>query len=136
MGLVADILLMAAALGATFYCFILSRRLRRFNDLEKGVGGAISTLSVQVTDMTKTLEKAQGAATNSADSLGDLTTRAEDVAGRLELLVAAMHDIPAASKQSDQVRPGSNAPPANPEGGGRETLPGFTSQRSPLKAAE
>ncbi|MEM0947048.1 MAG: hypothetical protein AAGK37_06555 [Pseudomonadota bacterium] len=94
MGLIADILLVAAALGATFYCFILSRRLNRFTDLEKGVGGAIAALSTQVDDMTRTLKSAQGAASASAISLGDLTGKAEDAARRLELLVAAMHDLP------------------------------------------
>lgn len=94
MGYAADILLIAAALGATFYCFILSRRLNRFTDLEKGVGGAIATLSSQVDDMTETLKAAQGSASASAMSLGDLTGKAEDAARRLELLVASMHDLP------------------------------------------
>lgn len=94
MGIIADIVLFAAALGATFYCIVLSRRLNRFTDLEKGVGGAISTLSKQVDDMTNTLKSAQGAATASATSLGALTVRAEDAAKRLELLVASMHDLP------------------------------------------
>lgn len=94
MGLIADIVLIAAALGATFYCVVLSRRLNRFTDLEKGVGGAISALSKQVDDMTRTLKSAQGAATASATSLGALTVRAEDAAKRLELLVASMHDLP------------------------------------------
>ncbi|MEL6169687.1 MAG: hypothetical protein AAFR35_13425 [Pseudomonadota bacterium] len=94
MGLVADILLIAAALGAGFYCIVLSRRLTRFTDLEKGVGGAIAVLSVQVDDMTKALEAAQNSASQSATSLGALTGRAEDAARKLELLVASMHDLP------------------------------------------
>lgn len=94
MELIADILLIAGALGAAVYCLVLSRRLRRFTDLEKGVGGAIATLSVQVDDMTKTLERAQSSAAGSAQSLDQLTGRAENVARRLELLVASMHDIP------------------------------------------
>ena len=40
MQMIADILLVAGAFGAGIYCFVLSRRLNRFNDLEKGVGGA------------------------------------------------------------------------------------------------
>ena len=44
MAFIADILLAAGAAAAAFYCFILSRRLRRFTDLEKGVGGAIEQL--------------------------------------------------------------------------------------------
>ena len=94
MEMIADVLLVAGAIGAGFYCFILARRLSRFNDLEKGVGGAIAVLSAQVDDMTKTLQQAQGSANGSNESLRELTGRAEDVARRLELMVASMHDIP------------------------------------------
>lgn len=94
MTLIADILLIAGALGAGFYCLVLARRLRRFNDLEKGVGGAIAVLSAQVDDMTKALGAANAAAKTSSKSLESLTERAEEVARRLELLVASMHDIP------------------------------------------
>ena len=94
MDLIADILLVAGALGAAFYCIVLSRRLNRFTNLEKGVGGAIAVLSAQVDDMTRALSQAQGSATGSTNSLQALTGRAEDVARRLELLVASMHDLP------------------------------------------
>ena len=50
MDVIADILLVAGALGAGFYCYILARRLSRFNDLENGVGGAVAVLSAQVDD--------------------------------------------------------------------------------------
>lgn len=91
---VADILLIGGAVAAAFYCFVLSRRLRRFNDLDKGVGGAVAVLSGQVDDMTKTLKSAQSAAGKSTESLQELTSRAEDVARRLELMLASMHDLP------------------------------------------
>ena len=104
MELIADILLAAGALGAGFYCFVLARRLRRFNDLENGVGGAVAVLSAQVDDLAKTLEAAQRTANSSTDSLEGLTDRAETVAKRLELMVASMHDLPA------------SAPPKAPEG--------------------
>lgn len=94
MDFIADILLLAAALGAAGYCFVLSRRLNRFNDLEKGVGGAVAVLSAQVDDLSKALEGARASATASTGSLEGLTDRAENVARRLELLVAAMHDLP------------------------------------------
>jgi hypothetical protein len=92
--LIADIFLIAGALGAGLYCIVLSRRLSRFTDLERGVGGAIAVLSKQVDDMTTALEKARKATTSSAESLGSLTGRAEGVAQRLELLVASLHDLP------------------------------------------
>ena len=94
MDVIADILLVAGALGAGFYCFILARRLTRFTDLENGVGGAVAVLSAQVDDLTKTLETARRTAGESSASLKELTDRAEDVARRLELLVASMHDLP------------------------------------------
>lgn len=104
MEFLADILLIAGAFGAGTYCIVLARRLNRFNDLEKGVGGAIAVLSAQVDDMTKTLDAARESTGASASSLGELTGRAEGVAQRLELLVASMHDLPdAQSPEPSQV---------------------------------
>ncbi|MDF1668132.1 MAG: hypothetical protein P1U83_00845 [Roseovarius sp.] len=94
MEMIADILLVAGALGAGFYCYILARRLARFNDLENGVGGAVAVLSAQVDDLTKTLQAAQHTASTSTQSLDGLTDRAEGVAKRLELLVVSMNDLP------------------------------------------
>ncbi|MEN9061154.1 hypothetical protein [Ponticoccus litoralis] len=107
MEMIADILLVAGALGAGFYCFILARRLTRFTDLENGVGGAVAVLSAQVDDLTKTLHAAQATAGDSSRSLQDLTDRAEDVARRLELLVASMHDLP----QANGAAPAEGADP-------------------------
>jgi len=94
MELISDILLIAGAFGAGLYCLVLSRRLKRFNDLERGVGGAVAVLSAQVDDMTHALERARMAAGNSVETLEGTTARAEGVAHRLELLLAAMHDLP------------------------------------------
>lgn len=120
MEMIADILLVAGALGAGFYCYILARRLSRFNDLENGVGGAVAVLSAQVDDLTKTLIAAQNTASASTDSLDELTDRAEGVAKRLELLVASMHDLP--EGQVASPKPAAAAPvevvtePASPDG--------------------
>ena len=54
------------AFGAAVYCYVLAGRLKRFATLETGMGGAIAVLSAQVDDMTRALEKAQGAASGSA----------------------------------------------------------------------
>lgn len=103
MDIIADILLAAGALGAGLYCFILGRRLNRFNDLEKGVGGAVAVLSAQVDDLSKTLTAAQNTAAVSAQTLTDLTERAEAMSKRLELQMASLHDIP--QTPSDPVAP-------------------------------
>ena len=95
MDFIADILLAGGAIAAGIYCLVLSRRLTRFGKLEGGVGGAIAGLASQVEEMTKLLDQAQGAAKTSSASLEGLTGRAEGVAERLEIMLAAMHDLPA-----------------------------------------
>lgn len=102
MDMIADIFLAAGALGAAIYCVVLAGRLKRFNNLQNGVGGAVAVLSAQVDDMTKTLQSAQKTAATSAATLTSLTERAEDVSRRLELMLASMHDLP---DQTQAVKP-------------------------------
>lgn len=106
MSLIADMLLAAGAIAAAFYCMILSRRLRRFTNLENGVGGAVAVLSAQVDDLAKSLTAAQKTAIGSVDTLSDVSDRAEKAARHLELLVASLHDMPEAPPPAE--------PPANP----------------------
>ena len=94
MALIADILLGAGAMGAGIFCLILSRRLAAFSTLEGGMGGAIALLSAQVDDLTQVLAAARGAANQSVLALEERTRQAEEAAARLELLVAALHDLP------------------------------------------
>ena len=105
MTFIADILMSAGALSAGFYCFVLSRRLRRFTDLEDGVGVAIAMLSVQVEDLKLALKQAESAAGHSAESLGQKISEADAIAKRLDLLLASMHDLP---------EPEPTAPPLSP----------------------
>ena len=105
MELIADTLMVAGSFGAAIYCYVLAQRLKRFTTLETGMGGAIAVLSAQVDDMTVALEAARGAANGSASSLETLTLRGESVAKRLELLVAALHDLP------DPAAPPVTTPP-------------------------
>lgn len=111
MALIADILLIAGALGAAFYCIVLSRRLNQFRSLETGVGGAIAGLSEQVADMTRALDRAKSEAKLSSTSLDESAKRAEEAARRLELLLASLHDLPAekAARPAPE-RPTSGAP--------------------------
>lgn len=109
MALIADILMAAGSFGAAIYCYVLSGRLKKFTALESGMGGAIAVLSVQVDDMTRALEKARLAATGSASTLDAQTQRGEQIAARLELLVAAMHDLP------DPAAPGPAVVADDPE---------------------
>lgn len=91
MTLLADFLLATGAIGAGLYCLILSRRLSRFTDLEKGVGGAVAVLSVQVDELTKVLSEAQRTAASSGAKLEATTAKAESAAARLDQLLSSLH---------------------------------------------
>lgn len=105
MELIADLLLVSGSLGASFYCFILGRKLTRFNSLEKGIGGAVAVLSSQVDDLEKTLSSAQSTAQTSADSLRKLTEDANKATQTLELQIASLHDLPERSSQPEDITP-------------------------------
>ena len=103
----ADVLLVAGALGAGIFCFVLSRRLATFNDLEKGVGGAVAALSTQVDELNRTMLTAKRATDGSGEALEQLTERAEDVSRQLELMMASMHDlhVPNAGQGASKASP-------------------------------
>lgn len=146
MALIADILLISGAFGAAFYCMLLSRRLSRLSDLDGGVGKAIADLNAQVTDLTKTLQEARTSAAVSAETLADLTNRAEAVAGALDTMLSAAEtfDQPGAEWREPQGQPngpatsntGSKASGASGERTERPAMPSFVRGRAVRTAAE
>lgn len=108
MSFIADALLITGTLAAGIFCIVLSKRLSRLSDLEKGVGGAVSVLSAQVEDLKETLTATQHSAEHSNASLLKITERAEGVARSLELMMASMHDLPekpnSAPKTKDEIQ--------------------------------
>ncbi len=122
MSLIADILMIAGAFGAALYCHVLARRLQRFQTLESGMGGAIAVLSAQVDDMTRALREAREAAETQTASLATHVVRGEAAAARLELMLAALNDLP---------EPGE----ANTSAGGRKVVRRRAS-RPEMEAAE
>ena len=121
MEFIADALLIAGATGAGAYCMVLSKRLRALKDLDSGLGAAIATLSRQVDEMRNSLESAKALTGDQNRSLSQLTARAEMAAGRLELLLAALHEngrkrpLNVAREDDEDVAPeAAPAPPARP----------------------
>lgn len=87
MELIADGVLILAALAAMAYCMVLSRRLRRLTELDGGLGAAISALSREVDHLSGALAEAKTATTDSATDLGAQCRAAHVAARRLETLV-------------------------------------------------
>ncbi|WP_236951353.1 hypothetical protein [Ketogulonicigenium robustum] len=104
---IADILMIAATLAAAVYCHVLARRLRAFTNLESGVGGAVATLARQVDDLQRALSAARVAGDQSAQRLDAANRKAEESARRIELLLAAMHDLPDTPRAA---KPAAKAP--------------------------
>lgn len=98
MELIADGLLLAGTMAAAFYCYVLARRVRALTDLDAGLGGAITALSQQVDDMKTSVDIAKKATGSTAKELVSMTARAEIAAGRLELLLATLHENSEAGK--------------------------------------
>lgn len=94
MSMIADGLLLFAAMTAALYCHLLSRRLKRLGDTDKGLGGVISTLTIQVDQMKAALDGVRTDQARRADELQALSTRAEAAARRLHLQLASLHDDP------------------------------------------
>ena len=141
MELIADGLLILAATVASLYCLVLSRRLRRLNRLDDGLGGAIASLSSQVDEMRNALSEAKQATERSKRDLEVRTKRAEQAAGRLEVLLAAVQE----SKQAEKAAP--TPPPEDPVetvatdpaeafGEVEETAPVAEPEPEPVEAAE
>lgn len=119
MELIADGLLIAAALCAAVYCHVLAGRLRRLRDLDGGVGAAIAALSGQVEEMRAALDGARAASGESAEALARTTARAEMAAGRLELLLASVHDRDGSRPARAGERRGARADAEAEDGGAR-----------------
>lgn len=95
LGLISDVLLLAATLGMAFYCRLLSGRLRAFNDLDNGIGGTIAALSLQVDEMKASIEAVHIETDGHSDRLRAQIMAADDRIGRLEVLLAGLEDIEA-----------------------------------------
>lgn len=61
--------LVVAALAVAGYCHLLARRLRKLNDLETGLGGAIAVMAAEIARLESALAAAQAGATDASDGL-------------------------------------------------------------------
>ena len=62
--------LLLAGLSLAGFCMILSRRLRRLNDLETGLGGAIAVMAAEIARLESALAAATSGATAASEALG------------------------------------------------------------------
>ena len=116
MEFLADGLLVVGSVTIAVYCFVLSRRLSALSDMDSGLGQAIGALSDQVGETRASLKDTCDQTEAMVKDLASLTARAEIAAGRLELLLATVHDgkpvaeVPARDRaDADDTSPSSEA---------------------------
>lgn len=101
MDFIADGLLLIGTLTAVFYCYVLSKRIKGLSNLDSGLGGAITALSAQVEEMKGSFNAAKEISGSSVEEIRATTARAEIAAGRLELLLATLHENEGAVGSAD-----------------------------------
>lgn len=102
--------LLLASLGLAVFCITLARRLRRLNDLETGLGGAIAIMAAEVDRLEKAIRAARDEATSASKDLSD-----EIAAARRERAVWELRQkiADAAAAPADEARPDNRADPSN-----------------------
>lgn len=73
-----QIFLIAFTVGLSGFCFALARRLRKLNDLESGLGGAIAVMTSEVGRLEKAILLAKAEATSATRTLSDEIERAKE----------------------------------------------------------
>lgn len=69
LALILQAALVAAGLTLSGFCFLLSRRLKRLNDLETGLGGAIAVMAAEIARIEAALAAAKAGATTATNGL-------------------------------------------------------------------
>lgn len=94
-GLISDVLLLAATGGMALWCRILTRRLKAFNNLDTGLGGTIATLTLQVDDLKDSLAAVTAQSQDRGAVIEAANQQADDRIGRMEMLLASLEDLEA-----------------------------------------
>lgn len=68
--------LVLASVGLAGFCLLLASRLRRLNDLETGLGGAIAVMAAEVDRLEKAIRSARAEATEASEALAAEIARA------------------------------------------------------------
>lgn len=71
-----QVALVLSSVGLAAFCMILARRLRRLNDLETGLGGAIAVMTAEIDRLEKAIRSARDEAQKAGKALSQQVERA------------------------------------------------------------
>ncbi len=75
---ILQMLMILFMIGLAGFCFALTRRLRKLNDLETGLGGAIAVMTSEISRLERSILLAKAEATAATRSLSDEIDRAKE----------------------------------------------------------
>lgn len=75
---ILQLALLTFSVGVGFFCFVLARRLRRLNDLETGLGGAIAVMTSEIGRLERAIHAAKAEATVATRGLAEEVERAKE----------------------------------------------------------
>lgn len=93
MEMIIDFMLLAASGAATFYCFILSRKLEALKSTEKGLGATIATMSHTVDQARATVAMAKESSSQSVAELTPLIEETKDVMPQLTEMIDVISEL-------------------------------------------
>lgn len=70
--------LLVFSVGLALFCFVLARRLRKLNDLETGLGGAIAVMTSEIGRLERAIHAAKAEATAATQDLAGQIERAKE----------------------------------------------------------
>ena len=83
--LILDASVIAGSLILMLFCVILARRLRRLNDLEQGLGGAIAVMAAEIDRLDQSIRLARQEATIAGEALAGEVQKAQAERARWDL---------------------------------------------------
>jgi hypothetical protein len=90
MQLIFDLILLAASAAAAVYCFVLSARLKKLNDVRSGLGASVVSMSAMLDQTRLTLEQSKRATVETEQRLRAVIEHAEKIAPEIEILLDAV----------------------------------------------
>lgn len=73
-----QLILAGACVGVALYCHVLARRLRKLNDLETGLGGAIAVMTAEISRLEGAIGAARSEALTATRTLQSEVDRAKE----------------------------------------------------------
>jgi chromosome segregation ATPase len=93
MDMIVDFILLAASGAAAVYCFVLSKRLKKLNDMKNGLGASIASMSQTLDQTQQVLALAKRSSVESIERLSALLEEAERLTPELSQLMDALGEL-------------------------------------------